>query len=299
MKVIITGASGLLGRAVAQKFKKDGHEVVGTALSRADKAGLVKLDLTDSQAVETFIKNQKPDVVVHCAAERRPDVAEKDHEGTLKLNVEVPRSLATLCKAENVMLVYISTDYVFDGTNPPYQVNDQPNPLNFYGKSKLGGEEALRQVDPQAVILRVPVLYGKTEYNGESAINILLDVIKNHDKQVDMDNVGLRYPTHVEDIARVIEDMAVRRVEQKDTHISGTFHFSGEEMYTKYTMCEFFGKLLNLPIDHLRQQNEIPSSAAASRPKDAHLSNDRLKQVGIDTYHVPFEQWWTTYLSSA
>ena len=76
------------------------------------------------------------------------------------------------------MLIYISTDYVFDGENPPYNVNDKPNPLNFYGKSKLGGEEAVRQADPQAVVLRVPVLYGETEYNAESAINILLDAVK-------------------------------------------------------------------------------------------------------------------------
>ncbi|KAG2220135.1 hypothetical protein INT45_006163 [Circinella minor] len=299
MKVIITGASGLLGRAVTHEFKKAGHEVVGTALSRADKAGLIKLNLMDNQAVEAFIKNQNPDVVVHCAAERRPDVAEKDQEGTLKLNAEVPRKLATLCKEQNAMLIYISTDYVFDGENPPYNVHDKPNPLNFYGKSKLAGEEAVRQVDPQAVILRVPVLYGETEYNGESAINILLDAVKNHSKETDMDNVGLRYPTHVEDIGRVIKDMSVKRVEQGDSKVSGTFHFSGEEMYTKYTMCEIFGKILNTPIDHLRQQNEIPSSAAASRPKDAHLSNDRLKQIGIDITHTPFEQWWTTYLSSA
>ncbi|KAI9489002.1 RmlD-like substrate binding domain-containing protein [Zychaea mexicana] len=275
------------------------YTVVGTALSRADKTGLVKLDLTDSQAVETFIQDHNPDVVVHCAAERRPDVAEKDHEGTLKLNVQVPRTLATLCKARNAMLVYISTDYVFDGTSPPYQVDDKPNPLNFYGKSKLGGEEAVREVDPQAVILRVPVLYGVTEYNGESAVNILLDVIKNRSKECDMDNFGLRYPTHVEDIARVIKDMSVKRIQQGDSNISGTFHYSGEEMYTKYTMCETFAKILNSSIDHIRPQNEISSSAATSRPKDAHLSNDRLKQVGIDTKHVPFEQWWTTYLTSA
>ena len=65
------------------------------------------------------------------------------------------------------------------------------------------------------------------------------------------------------------------------------------------TIIEIFGKILNRPVDHLRQQNEIPSSAAASRPKDSHLSNDRLKQIGIDTTHIPFEQWWSTYLSSA
>jgi S-adenosylmethionine synthetase len=75
------------------------------------------------------------------------------------------------------MLIYISTDYVFDGTAPPYEIDDKPNPLQFYGETKLGGEEAIKSVYPEAVILRVPILYGKTEYNGESAINILIDVV--------------------------------------------------------------------------------------------------------------------------
>lgn len=75
------------------------------------------------------------------------------------------------------MLIYISTDYVFDGTAPPYEVEDKPNPLQFYGETKLGGEEAIKSVYPEAVILRVPILYGDTEYNGESAINVLIDVV--------------------------------------------------------------------------------------------------------------------------
>lgn len=75
------------------------------------------------------------------------------------------------------MLIYISTDYVFDGTAPPYEVDATPNPLQFYGETKLGGEKAIESVYPEAVILRVPILYGKTEFNGESAINILIDVV--------------------------------------------------------------------------------------------------------------------------
>lgn len=75
------------------------------------------------------------------------------------------------------MLIYMSTDYVFDGTTPPYEVEDKPNPLNFYGQTKLDGEEAIKSVYPEAVILRVPILYGSTEYNGESAINVLIDAV--------------------------------------------------------------------------------------------------------------------------
>lgn len=134
--------------------------------------------------------------MVHCAAERRPDVAERDRDAVLRvstvvhdlkttcvitillqLNVETPRNLGSICKDNGIMLIYISTDYVFDGTTPPYEVEDKPNPLNFYGQTKLDGEEAIKSVYPEAVILRVPILYGSTEYNAESAINVLIDVV--------------------------------------------------------------------------------------------------------------------------
>ena len=95
----------------------------------------------------------------------------------LQLNVETPRNLGKVCKENGIMLIYISTDYVFDGTTPPYEVEDKPNPLNFYGQTKLDGEEAIKSVYPEAVILRVPILYGSTEYNGESAINVLIDAV--------------------------------------------------------------------------------------------------------------------------
>lgn len=93
------------------------------------------------------------------------------------MNVETPKTLGRICKKRGIMLIYISTDYVFDGTAPPYEVEDKPNPLQFYGETKLGGEEAIKSVYPEAVILRVPILYGDTEYNGESAINVLIDVV--------------------------------------------------------------------------------------------------------------------------
>ncbi|KAI9313539.1 RmlD-like substrate binding domain-containing protein [Dichotomocladium elegans] len=298
MKVIVTGASGLLGRAVFRTFKNAGHDVIGIALTRADRPGFVKLNLTDADAVKGLMEVQQPEVVVHCAAERRPDVAEKNRDGACYLNVEVPRTLAKLAKANGFMLIYISTDYVFDGTNPPYQVDDVPNPLNFYGKTKLDGEKAVLEQAAAVVVLRVPVLYGETEYNAESAVNVLLDGIMNQSKPVDMDNVGLRYPTNVDDIGRVIKDLAIRRVQQGDTRIQGIFHFSAVEKYTKYTMAVLLANLLHLKTDHLMCQDKVPASAAASRPKDAHLSNDRLKDLEIDTTTVSFRQWWTTYLAT-
>ncbi|RCH82287.1 hypothetical protein CU098_007692, partial [Rhizopus stolonifer] len=206
------------------------------------------------------------------------------------LNVETPKRLGTLCKEKGIMLIYISTDYVFDGTSPPYEVDDKPHPLQFYGETKLAGEEAVKSVYPEAAILRVPILYGRTEYNGESAINILIDVVLNHSKPATVDNVAARYPTNVEDVARVLKDLSVAKLKEgKD--IKGIYHFTGQECITKYQVCEIFGSILNVPIDHLAPQNTVDKAASVSRPENSHLSVKRLEESNIDTSFVNFAKW--------
>ncbi|OBZ82841.1 Methionine adenosyltransferase 2 subunit beta [Choanephora cucurbitarum] len=296
MKAVVTGASGLLGRPVVKQFENAGWEVIGTAYSRA-KNNLLKLDLTDGDAVEQFLNEHKPDVVVHCAAERRPDVADQDRDGALRLNVETPKKLGKLCKEKHIMLIYISTDYVFDGTSPPYEVDDKPNPLQFYGETKLAGEEAIKSVYPDATILRVPILYGHTEYNSESAINILIDVVMNSDKPSSVDNVAVRYPTNVEDVGRVLKDLAVAKL-QNGKDIKGIYHFTARECLTKYQVCEIFADVLNVSINHLTPQNTVDKAASVSRPENSHLSVKRLEEDGIDTGFVKFTEWCSNNLSS-
>ncbi|CAG8442825.1 7970_t:CDS:10 [Ambispora gerdemannii] len=294
MRVLVTGASGLLGRAVYKTFLEDKNDVIGLAKTRA-KGDLKQLDLTDTEAAETFISEIIPNVIVYCAAERRPDFAEKDRDGTLRINVEIPARLATIAAKSNSFFIYLSTDYVFDGKNPPYSVDAAPNPLNFYGETKYKGEVAVLNANPNAAVLRVPILYGDTEYSGESAIDGLMDVVKNNQKTAEMDHYARRYPTNVGDVARVIRDLAKKQVEE-DIPIKGIFHFSAQELYTKYQMCVVFAEILHVPIDHLIVKDKEPESAATKRPYDSHLLNDRLNELGIDTSHVNFKSWWTRKL---
>lgn len=162
MKCLVTGASGLLGRAVVERLKQDGHDVTGIGFTRSS-SDIKKLDLTDFEAVDAFLESLKPEAIVHSAAERRPDVVEKSPEASHSLNVEVPVHLAEWCKAQGEacpLLINISTDYVFDGVTPPYKVDDEPNPLNAYGKSKWDGEKGVRGngKSGRTSSLRVPVL---------------------------------------------------------------------------------------------------------------------------------------------
>lgn len=162
MKALVLGATGLLGRAVVERLKQDGHEVVATGFTRST-ADIIKLDLTDFAAVDEFLLKTKPEAIVIAAAERRPDVVEKAPEASHVLNVEVPSHLASWCKSQGPacpLLINISTDYVFDGVSPPYMVDDQPNPLNAYGRSKWEGEKGVAQngAPGRCTSMRVPVL---------------------------------------------------------------------------------------------------------------------------------------------
>ncbi|TEB34383.1 NAD(P)-binding protein [Coprinellus micaceus] len=262
MKAIVTGASGVLGSAVRRVFESSQVDVLPLSFSRTGD-GLVQLDLTNRADVRNKFAEFKPEWVIHCAAERRPDVAEQNPEGTKTLNSEVPGYLAELSKELNFTLVYISTDYVFDGTNPPYSPRSTPNPLNLYGKQKRGGEEAILSAQSaQAVVLRVPILYGPAPKNTDSAVNCLLDIVHDRSgKKYTMDHFATRYPTNVIDIAKFL-----RRLTDIKKPLPEILHYSGDEPYTKYEMCLVFAKILELPHDHIIPNADPPSAAEATSP---------------------------------
>ncbi|KIL59457.1 hypothetical protein M378DRAFT_200123 [Amanita muscaria Koide BX008] len=314
MNVIVTGASGVLGTAVHTAFQAAGNKVIGLSHSRTGP-GLVQVDLTNQEEVDTLIERTRPEWVIHCAAERRPDVAEKNVDGTRKLNVEVPRYLAKLSAKFGFTLVYISTgevldyatepiwlivviDYVFDGSSPPYRPSSQTNPLQFYGQTKRDGEVAVLGAEgAKAVVLRVPVLYGPAPKNSDSAVNILLDVVQDQSGKIyKMDHYATRYPTNVVDIANFLV-----RLSALQKGIPRILHYSGAEPYTKYEICLIFAKLLGLPHKHIVPEADPPTGAgAATRPKDCQLLSLETEELGVEggLGLSLFEEWWAEYLGS-
>ncbi|WRT67063.1 dTDP-4-dehydrorhamnose reductase [Kwoniella shivajii] len=293
--VVITGASGLLGRAVTAEFESSGDEVIKLANSRAGKdSSYTKLDLMDEEAVNGFFQTHGK---IDGAAERRPDVAEADPEKAAKINAVVPAHLAALANQRKFLLFYISTDYVFNGKNPPYDVDASPDPLQMYGRQKLDGEKAVlaeREKGAKVTVLRVPILYGKTEYNAESAVNILRDVVQDQSgKQYKMDAYQVRFPTNVEDIGRVLYDLS-----HVDKPLPPILHYATPSpALTKYDMTTIISKHLSLPIDHVIRDTNKPGPEATPRPENTQLSTKALEELGIDvSERKTFDEWWKSYI---
>ncbi|GAB1314390.1 hypothetical protein MFIFM68171_04600 [Madurella fahalii] len=302
---LITGGTGLLGRQVVKAFASNNWSVKATGFSRADGTSILKVDLANAAEIEKVLDEQKPQVVVHCAANRFPDKVDKDPEGTRVVNVEASRTLARLCAQRSVLLIYISTDYVFAGKpgDAPYEADAETGPTNLYGQTKLDGERAVLDEFGKAgkeglgVVLRVPVLYGSVESNAESAVNVLMDSVQKAQQdgvKISMDHWALRFPTNTEDVARVCYDVAVRYLETGDkASLPRVLQFSSEDKYTKYEICQLFGEIMGLPIDRIEPNTEgNDPKASVQRPYDCHLSTKALRELGIDVSTQDFVGWW-------
>lgn len=315
---LVTGASGLLGRQVAKAFEIQDWNVVGTGLSRASPPSILKVDLTDEAQVGKALDDAKyvdhvipwnaanttrPQVVIHCAAQRFPDKVDADPQAARDINITASKSLATATSSRSILLVYISTDYVFPGTEgqAPYESTDKPAPTNLYGQTKLDGEKAVLEVTGKSglgIVLRVPVLYGPTqEGNKESAINTLMDSLKKaQDEKVVMDDWSIRYPTNTEDVARVCVDIANKytsaSVEER-SKMHKILQFSSEDRYTKYEICEMMADVMGMTMGKMEanKQGNDPN-AKVQRPYDCHLSTKALKELDINVHTQDFKAWW-------
>ncbi|XP_066936928.1 methionine adenosyltransferase 2 subunit beta-like [Clytia hemisphaerica] len=278
MKVLITGASGLLGRAIKKELEAvNGWKILGLGFTRLN-GGLKKVDLTDSDELEKVMNDFQPDVVVHSAAERRPDVVGNKETETVALNIKATEHIAKLASKLGSFLIYISTDYVFDGSAPPYTPNSKPNPLNRYGQTKFEGEKVTASNCERHAILRVPILYGEVERVNESAVTGLLVNLKDTSTPSKISNYELRYPTFTEDVAVVCRQMIQHS--QTAPTFKGIFHWQGNEQLTKYQMVKIMSKVFNLSMDHLEPVNG-PTSSSTPRPYHCQLDCSGLEKLNI------------------
>ncbi|MDX1280051.1 SDR family oxidoreductase [Shewanella colwelliana] len=284
MKVMVTGATGLLGRAVVKQLRlHNDYHVIACGFSRV-QADVYRLDLTEQDALDAFIETHRPTLIIHCAAERRPDVSELAPEAALALNVSASNGLALAAKRHGAWLLYISTDYVFDGKSPDYAEQDPPNPVNFYGESKWLGEQAVSGCSKEFAILRLPILYGAVERIEESAILVMLAQLQ-ATTTVQQDDWAIRSPTSTLDIAHAV--IKLINHQRQSNNVRGVYHFSASERMTKYEMVQTMARLLGLAADHIEPASHPIDTA--KRPQNCSLSCCRLTSLGIIST-IKFEQ---------
>lgn len=249
MKIIITGASGLVGNAALHAAIKRGHDVVAIYHQHKpqvpDCVSLKKMDLTALEDMVPLMLNEFPDAIINAAALSNPATVNANPDLAQKLNVALPRRLAQIANHVNGRLIHISTDMVFDGTQGNYSVTDTPNPLNLYGELKLHAEhEVLTQGGTLATVLRIAIVTGNSPATTRSVHEKLLIALANGDTPKLFTN-EIRQPNAATNIAEVIIELCERH------NLSGIFHWAGAEPISRFDMGLHILRTLNLPENQI------------------------------------------------
>ena len=283
MKVFVTGVAGQLGHDVVNELTKRGHEAIGSDIAPALETTVkyVPLDITDATAVEQTIQNVQPDAIVHCAAWTAVDAAE-DEENQAKvraINVDGTKHIADAAKKADAKMVYISTDYVFDGqgTEPWKPDCKDYKPLNVYGQTKLEGELAVSQTLEKYFIVRIAWVFG---LNGKNFIKTMLNVGKTHDTvRVVNDQIGT--PTYTYDLARLLVDM-------NETEKYGYYHATNEGGYISwYDFTKEIYRQAGYKTEVLPVTTAEYGLSKAARPFNSRLDKSKLVEAGF----TPLPTW--------
>ena len=270
MKILITGSNGQLGKDITQQLKKLKYDVYGKDSKQ--------LDITNSKSVSDAIKKIKPKVIINCAAFTNVEDAETETESCSQVNIKGPKNLAIASKKNNSFLIHFSTDYVFDGKkNSPYFENDQPNPINFYGKSKLLGEREIIKTLKEFLIIRTSWVFGKY---GNNFPKIMLSKSENKDLKIVSDQCGM--PTSTSSITNAVIKIC-KKVENGHDINFGIYHYSN---YPRVTWYEFAKEVFKQAIDQKKifkipKLIKVTSSdfiTIAARPKNSELSTDKIEK---------------------
>ncbi|MDR2024761.1 MAG: dTDP-4-dehydrorhamnose reductase [Hungatella sp.] len=268
MKVFVTGVKGQLGFDVVNELNKRGHEAVGVDID--------EMDITDKDSVNRVIKAAAPDAVIHCAAYTAVDAAEDNEELCRNVNAKGTEYIAGVCRELDIKMMYISTDYVFNGQGTrPWEPDDERAPLNVYGQTKYEGELAVEENLTKYFIVRIAWVFGA---NGKNFIKTMLNLGKTHDKlTVVADQTGS--PTYTYDLARLLVDMI-------ETEKYGRYHATNEGACTWYEFaCEIFRQAgMDVKVEPVGS-DQYP--AKAKRPGNSRMNREKLEENG---FH-PLPSW--------
>ena len=262
MKFFITGVNGQLGYDVKRELLERGYTDI-LALTRVD------LDITNEDAVKKMIREYRPSVIFHCAAYTAVDKAEEEQEKCYQVNVLGTKYLTEAAKEVGAKIIYISTDYVFDGTKEGlYQVEDKVNPVNYYGKTKYLGENFVRAYDNH-IIVRISWVFG---INGKNFIRTMLNLAESHKElNVVCDQIGS--PTYTKDLAGLLVNMFL-------SNVKGLYHVTNEGYCSWYEFAEFIFKESRKKVKvHPILTKDYKT--IAKRPLNSKLSKESLDDIGM------------------
>ena len=266
-KILVTGCNGQLGRAIRKEYAASDVEFINTDVVEGE--GVVSLDITDVDAVLKLVRAEKPDVIINCAAHTNVDKCEEQWDLAYKINAIGPRNLSIAATEADAKMIHVSTDYVFEGNGTrPYTEFDAPNPVSAYGKTKLEGENFVKEFAKKHFILRTAWLYG----DGKNFVKTMLALAENHDElNVVCDQVGT--PTSAVELANMIHYL-------EGTENYGTFHATceGDTNWADFAEAIFKRAGKNVKVNHVtsKQYKEM-NPASANRPAYSILEDYMIK----------------------
>lgn len=266
-KILVTGCNGQLGRAIRKEYAASDVEFINTDVLEGE--GVVSLDITDVDAVLKLVRAEKPDVIINCAAHTNVDKCEEQWDLAYKINAIGPRNLSIAATEADAKMIHVSTDYVFEGNGTrPYTEFDAPNPVSAYGKTKLEGENFVKEFAKKHFILRTAWLYG----DGKNFVKTMLALAENHDElNVVCDQVGT--PTSAVELAKMIHYL-------EGTENYGTFHATceGDTNWADFAEAIFKRAGKNVKVNHVtsKQYKEM-NPASANRPAYSILEDYMIK----------------------
>lgn len=262
MKYLITGGTGQLG-----------HDIVKELISRGGLNYLApttkEMNITNKDEVEKVILGYKPDIIFHCAAYTAVDKAEEDRENCYNVNVNGTKNIVEVAKRINAKVVYISTDYVFDGTKKTeYETEDITNPINYYGYTKLLGEKEVQQLNDY-LIVRISWVFGE---NGKNFVKTMLNLAETKTElSIVSDQIGS--PTYTKDLSKLLLDMI-------ENNKKGLFFATNEDFCSWYEFAEYIFKINNINIK-LNKVLTKDYKTLAKRPLNSKLSKNKLDEEGL------------------
>ena len=283
-KILVTGSNGLLGQKIIYGYKNDASvELIATARGvnrMQDKSGysFVEMDIANREQVFTVLREQKPDTVINTAAMTNVDACEEDKAGCDLLNVTAVQHLADACSELNIHLIHLSTDFIFDGENGPYAEDDEPNPLSYYGASKLLAEKIVEKCTCPWAIVRTVLVIGITEGMSRSNIVLWAKGALEKGQTINVVDDQFRTPTLAEDLA----DGCMLVAKQK---ARGVFNISGKDFMSIYELVQQVAHHFKLPKNLIQKSSSNNLNQAAKRPPiTGFILEKAMEQLGYNPH---------------